>query len=412
MNILEPSRAAVEPREGQPRFHVPALDGVRGLAILMVLLFHLNGHIQYRFLDRPAADPLTLFLLHVSNYGWVGVDLFFVLSGFLITGILIDARAAPNYYTAFYARRALRIFPLYFGFLSFCLLVVPSIWPPKTPGFASAVEHQWYLWLYASNFGEAFKGLKFGPVSHLWSLAVEEHFYLIWPMLVRVCPAKRLALLCALCIVMAPAVRLAFILFGFPGAAHGLMPARLDALGVGGLCAVLVRQAQRSSTRLRFGRALLAGTAVFFGVTYAFALLSGRSGAILNNVFQYGLYASASASLIWFASTGKNADIVTRLLSARPLRVLGKYSYGMYVLHAPMIPILYLALQGLLRLGHFEVRSELATLTLFAVFGIACVFLAAALSFHLFERPFLRLKIRFNYSGRSAPSADSIVASR
>jgi len=191
-----------------------------------------------------------------------------------------------------------------------------------------------------------------------------------------------------------------------------LMPARLDALGVGGLCAVIAREAARSTTRARFGRALLAAAVVFFSATCAFALLSARSGAILNSVFSYGLYASASASLIWFASTGTNANLLTRLLSVRLLRVLGKYSYGMYVLHVPMIPIMYLVLQRLLSLGHFELRSELATLTLFSIFGIACVFLAAALSFHLFERPFLRLKIRFNYSGRSAPAADSIVASR
>jgi peptidoglycan/LPS O-acetylase OafA/YrhL len=84
----------------------------------------------------------------------------------------------------------------------------------------------------------------------------------------------------------------------------------------------------------------------------------------------------------------------------------------MYVFHVPMIPILYLVLQRLARLCHFELRSELATLTLFCIFGSACVFLAAVLSFHLFERPFLKLKIRFNYSARSAPAADSIVASR
>ena len=412
MNILEPSRAAVAPRENHARFHVPVLDGIRGLALLMVLLFHLNGQVQYRFLNRPPTDPLTFILLRVSNFGWVGVDLFFVLSGFLITGILIDARSAPNYYSAFYARRALRIFPLYFGFVSFCLLVVPSVVPPTSAGFSSAVEHQWYLWLYVSNFGAALKGIKFGPLSHLWSLAVEEHFYLIWPVLVRVFPAKRLPLLCALCIVVAPAVRLTLTLVGLPGAGHVLMPARLDALGLGGLCAVIARDTKLSATRARFGRALLAASAVFFSATCAFAMLNPRSGEILSSVFSYSLYASASASLIWFASIAKSANLMTRLLSVRPLRVLGKYSYGMYVLHVPMVPILYLALQRLLRLGNFEVRSELAMLTLFPIFGIACVFLAAALSFHLFERPFLRLKIRFNYSDRSAPTADSIVASR
>ena len=155
--------------------HVPELDGVRGLAILMVLLYH------FRHGYPPMLRELDKKIL---GLGWSGVDLFFVLSGFLISGILLDTMEARNYYWSFYGRRILRIFPLYliavFGYFQ---VLVPLAAHFRHPTLSGASREIWF-WLHASNFpaAEAYKE-KFLP--HFWSLSVEEQFYLMWPLLIR-----------------------------------------------------------------------------------------------------------------------------------------------------------------------------------------------------------------------------------
>ena len=158
--------------------HMPALDGVRGLAVLMVLGFHFIS----------AATPVNIAekaVVRLASYGANGVELFFVLSGFLITGILYDARHKPNYFRNFYMRRALRIFPLYYGVLVLVFFVAPLI-----PLFQGAeldylLDRQAWAWLYAINLYIAKEGTwSFSYLQHFWSLAVEEHFYLFWPFVV------------------------------------------------------------------------------------------------------------------------------------------------------------------------------------------------------------------------------------
>jgi peptidoglycan/LPS O-acetylase OafA/YrhL len=156
------ARATVEPEHcAVPSgVHIPALDGLRGMAILAVMAFHFGlGAIPY-------AGGLF-------SAGWAGVDLFFVLSGFLITGILSDARGLPSFFTSFYARRALRIFPLYFGVLAVVFLTIPKVLPTAAVHFQGP-GGQRPFWLYYSNFAVYFYGWPAHPVSHFWSLAVEE----------------------------------------------------------------------------------------------------------------------------------------------------------------------------------------------------------------------------------------------
>ncbi|HEY5377172.1 MAG TPA: acyltransferase, partial [Polyangiaceae bacterium] len=223
-----------------------------------MLLFHMNMHVHaYRFHSAPAKQAAARALLAITDRGWVGVDLFFVLSGFLITRILVDARTSTNYYRVFYARRALRIFPLYFSVLVLGLVVVPSLAHITSAGYTSAVQHQWYLWTYCSNIGSSF-GVEFGPFSHFWSLAVEEHFYLLWPFLVRISPPKRLAPICIVCIFGALVARLALIHAGLPVAAGWLTPSRVDAFGFGGLAAVVADGVTNTKWRRLFGRAIFA----------------------------------------------------------------------------------------------------------------------------------------------------------
>src|SRR5262245_4715813 len=131
------------------------------------------------------------------GWGWVGVDLFFVLSGFLITGILFDAKEKERYFRNFYVRRALRIFPLYYAVLALTLLVVPWLTPNLAPDFQPATSAQAWLWLYAANVLQAYEGSWcLGPLNHFWSLAIEEHFYLAWPAVIYLASRRMAMRLC------------------------------------------------------------------------------------------------------------------------------------------------------------------------------------------------------------------------
>ena len=164
------------------RQHLPVLDGLRTLAILLVMLFHF-------FQARPLpAAPVIRELTKLTALGQTGVDLFFVLSGFLITGILLDARGKQNALKVFYFRRVLRIFPLYYAYLIVAFLVLPAFHAASHVTYSN----QWWFWFYCQNIQATFAASfpTTGP-GHFWSLAVEEHFYLIWPFIVlRLSPAR------------------------------------------------------------------------------------------------------------------------------------------------------------------------------------------------------------------------------
>src|SRR5579863_9160491 len=214
--------------------HVRAYDGLRGIAIVLVLLRHLGEDLPARRLGGVVDAAL--------NAGWLGVDVFFVLSGFLITGILLDARgdeAQPSegYFLRFYARRALRIFPLYYLFLAVTIFIAR---PPMPHG-------TWWYWSYTSNVLIARHGWPEGlwETGHLWSLAVEEQFYLVWPAIIAWTPRRRLPVLCVAIIVGAIAVRIALIHQGAALGAYVLTPARADTLAVGAALAIALRSGPR-----------------------------------------------------------------------------------------------------------------------------------------------------------------------
>jgi peptidoglycan/LPS O-acetylase OafA/YrhL len=164
--------------------HLPALDGLRGIAILLVMAFH-------RVLLHPGSLERSL-LGRLGLCGWVGVDLFFVLSGFLITGILFDTKDRPDYFRRFYFRRTVRIFPLYYGFLLGVLgLGVALQATGRSPfGWGDFWRNQLVLWTYTTNLAFAAAGEWYAlapmlTLTSLWSLAIEEQFYLVWPLLIR-----------------------------------------------------------------------------------------------------------------------------------------------------------------------------------------------------------------------------------
>ncbi|MGH9886362.1 MAG: acyltransferase family protein, partial [bacterium] len=190
---------------------VPALDGVRGAAILLVLAHNLNPFEGGRLVDQGVSLAF--------NFGWVGVQLFFVLSGYLISGILLDSREAPGYYRAFFGRRVLRIFPLYYGMLLVCLVILPALGLAPAALLADRAHSVW-LWTYLINWVEPF-GVPVAAFPHFWSLAVEEQFYLVLaPLIVgglTVLRGRRLPMMSAL-----GAIAAASFVDGWLSSAHGI----------------------------------------------------------------------------------------------------------------------------------------------------------------------------------------------
>ena len=226
-------RSRTEGSPTLPRGHIPALDALRGVAVLAVLLYHFGSHTA----PEGTVGRLTSTLLRL---GGSGVDLFFVLSGFLITGILYDSKGRGRYFRDFYVRRSLRIFPLYYVVLIGGLLVLPALGVGVDAGPAS--DRPW-LWVYGTNAVQATRGAYvFGWFDHFWSLAVEEHFYLVWPLVIAAL-GRRAAMGASLgCVATAVVSRWALVANGDHAiAAYVATPCRLDALAVGAFLALAAR---------------------------------------------------------------------------------------------------------------------------------------------------------------------------
>lgn len=369
---------------------IPALDGVRGIAIVLVLLHNLSPF------DGWAHGPEHLAAL-LLNPGWIGVQLFFVLSGFLITGILLDTRSSPNYYRAFIGRRVLRIFPLYYATL-FAFFVILPLFGPTAAAVVGRSQHQIFLWTYVVNFTEPF-GLGVVAFAHFWSLAVEEQFYLVWPLVVRFCTPRRVLRIGVGLAVVALASRVALRAMGAsPEMAYEFTFCRMDALAMGAAVAALQRfdggvvafVKHRGKLAAACGALLVVG----FFVTNAYARTT-----VLSQTLGYSLIGVAFAALVAAAVgdhfMGKGG--LGHALSNPVLRTFGKYSYGIYVFH----PLLRLVGQSVLRrTGH--VPTSLGVGLAYIAVMIAATFGLAYLSYQLFERHFLKLKRHFQPSDELA----------
>lgn len=357
--------------------HIRQLDAVRGLAILLVILHNESSIFPSLHLERLFAN------------GWMGVDLFFVLSGFLITGILVDTRQAEGYFKNFYARRCLRIWPLYASLIVFMFVIVPLLRPSETRTVFDKSSPWWAYPLFLQNFLVPNPTGAAGPLAVTWSLAIEEQFYLVWPWIVRYSSLARLRRLAIFVIGLSPALRL-YLSFHDVNLYTNVF-CRLDGLMAGALLALFVR----SDTLLpsRFVRKAWIVLAV--AVPLAFA-----SEAVDARWIVFSLSAVASASFVYLALFSTQGWL-ERVLTNRFVVYTGTISYGLYLLHK--IPF------DMAKTFHLDRHPLLAFPIL-----LAASYAMAALSWNLLEKPFLKLKQYFEakpaISGRANRGLAAVTA--
>jgi peptidoglycan/LPS O-acetylase OafA/YrhL len=380
---------------------MPALDGLRGVAILMVMAFHLYG-LVYVLDGRWHRGAVDLWVGRGFGIGWVGVDLFFVLSGFLITGILLDAKGTTTYFRSFYARRVLRIFPLYYAFIIFMLVIAPRF---DLGDSASLRENQFWYWTYLTNIGFSFDGLAspapFGNAHvHLWSLAVEEQFYLVWPFVVLALDRRKLTVV-ALAMIPAALLFRVFLNSDFApegvraNAAYGLMPARFDTLALGALIAIALRGDPGLEPLRRYAGPVIAAAGA--GLVALFVTQDGIS-FIDPDIQSIGYTAIAAlfAATLLIVLTARPEGMLHRTLVLHPLRAIGKYSYALYVVHPVVSQTMAREIAERYDLP-LVFGSQIPISIAVALGSGAVAFAVAWLSWQLLERHFLALKRFFPY---------------
>lgn len=372
---------------------MPALDGLRGVAILLVLMLH--------FVILKPTSPTTGWLRAITGVGWMGVDLFFVLSGFLITGILHRTKGSEGWLRKFYARRALRIFPLYFAFIGGYVVLLPRLMPGH-PSVAVLLENQAWFWTYTSNFLMAFEGLSATPLytTAMWSLAIEEQFYLAWPLCVLLLGRDALLRLCVGMVCSAVLFRCGLLVFGAPLAAYVLPFARMDSLAIGAFVALAGAGAGGLEPLVRQARPLGWSVAAILGAAFVAQGELGHFTVFMQTV-GYTLVAILFAVVVLHAAA-RQESWAGRVGRLRCLRFLGTYSYGIYVLHNPVRLVLHQA--GLNPKTTVAAGDpQLAPVLLYLSLGVAGSVALAVASWHLFERPVLRLKRHFEYTSAPPP---------
>ncbi len=363
--------------------HISSLDGVRGIAILMVVVFHAR----------------------LANYGWLGVQLFFVLSGFLITGILWKERVSANTlgfkFKKFWTRRALRIFPLYFGYLlALGVVYVLFHFPPYYLKFIP------YLLTYTFNYTRTLPLWQDNPLfTQLWSLCVEEQFYIVFPFIIFLCPPRFTKIFMLSVIVLAPFIRLAltrhYLGEGVSALTAGDATCRntlshMDAFFLGGLIPVFrLGERVRRPTAWFFAFlavALGAGLANFLAsprqFSYFFEL--GYPQFSIRNAFEMWGYTCADALFAAFILLviSRPAARLPRVLSAPWLVRIGQVSYGMYVFNLAV----WMYFFDRLRVGG---EQPIWFLMLLFIPYLLIVYGLAELSYRFYEVRFIRLKDRF-----------------
>jgi peptidoglycan/LPS O-acetylase OafA/YrhL len=378
-----PSSADLAPKTGPvtkvDHTRVPELDGIRAIAIWMVLV----AHIFYGWAVVDGTfNHIPGFVLQIIGHGWLGVDLFFVLSGFLITGILLDSREKNHYFRNFYARRILRIMPLYFA-----VVIVFFIF------YSHTREYFLLSTFFAANLANLFGvAVPHGP-GILWSLAVEEHFYLLWPLLVFLLDRRKLTILALFIIVATPIARGLAVAHGMPidAAVYVYSWFRFDGLALGGLLAIWVRSPKAIPANSYRLAALFVGLSVVITVVGApFGLnQKGVLGTALR--FNQAQFVFAAFLLVALILQGSR---LTAFLRTPIARLSGGLSYCIYLIHLALGDG-YQALVQRFNLHPIATFGNLGDVLVRGLFIILASFGIAMLSKRFLEEPFLRLKRYF-----------------
>ena len=370
--------AATEPKALVER--EDALDGLRGAALVLVMVAHL-----YRF------EPSNAFLHWLNRLfgsGWMGVDLFFALSGFLITRLLLAERDSPTRYRDFYMRRALRIMPAYYAYLLLVFLLLrPDLAKDWALTFALFAQN---LVLVGNDGVGPWRGL-----DHLWSISVEEQFYLLWPLLLYRIPQQHLRWFCLTVIALAWPLKLLLLRGDWPLAFYVIPASRMDVLAAGALAAVLWGQLAPNALFWKLLGPSLLG--MFLLLIVLFFELEGfgmHKPGVMAAISV--LLAPALAGLVLAASQARRFPLLCRVLRVKPLFFLGRYSYGIYLTHLAWAEAVHAPLHRAL-LQYLPVNATVL------LSGSAILLLAigsSLLSYHLIEEPALRLKRLFTPARR------------
>jgi peptidoglycan/LPS O-acetylase OafA/YrhL len=394
---------------GPGQGHIPELDGLRGIACLSIVIAHCIGNVL-----QPSAIVLwpEAIWLTLRHFLWGGVDLFFVLSGFLIGGILIDHRGARNFFAAFWTRRAGRILPVLLivvGSYSLLLAVQPHINAPFLSSWLLAppmYSPLWYL-TFTQTIPMAMTGWGPGWLAVTWSLAVEEQFYLLFPFLVYMLPQRRLAVVMASLAILAPLCRGLVHHYVEGQAYYILLPCRMDGLSLGVLVAIAVRNPDLLA-RLRAYRRPLDVAMWFFAVLIVSNLFATwsvdiRPASPLAADMVFTLVYSALA--LFFALCILRIFLqprgpYRRFLAWQPLTWFGLISYGLYMYHLPVSGLVHGLLFG--QAPRVDSWREVVV----ALLVVAIATFLAALSYHFVETPIRRLAQRVTFKSPADQTTD------
>ncbi len=343
--------------------HIPSLDGIRGLAVLLVVAFH--------YIERRGTGVLGI----AASAGWIGVDIFLVLSGYLITSILFEQRGSEHFFRNFYIRRALRLFPLYYFILAIILIFSPLLhihWQPAHLAFL------FYSANYVMPFDHSLAAA--GPFNlfHTWTLSLEEQFYLLWPWLVGnlALSRKRLIQICIAGMIIAPIVRFVLLSRHLPDwLVAGGLPTRMDTLLLGSALALIPLPSLRTAKLVAFITAVLMALVVWWAHSLFFLTYPMQTVG-------YSVLAFLCASILVLSRYP--TTFVCKLASLKTLRFYGRYSYGLYLWH-------YLFSDQFWRIrGWFAIRIPnpllSSTISFFIILSLST--LIAVASYRLIEERF------------------------
>lgn len=376
------------------RTNMPELDSLRGIAILVVVLYHAFYWIIINYHSLSVFNGLGKLIILSTSGGWLGVHLFFVLSGFLISGILLDTKDRPDYFRRFYFRRALRILPAYIALLVLLLVVGSIQWP-------FLVISLFFLSNFAVLFGLS---VQYAP---LWTLAVEEQFYLFWPQAVRRLSKKSLVIFAILVVVLTTVLRFIAV---FTGHKQGLTIYTWflsDGFALGALMAIYLRSKYATRRKVFHMGLTLVGVGFCTMVVGApFGILTHETtlGSILQFVPWYTIFAG---TILLFLIIGTSK--LKHFVLSGWLRYLGYISYGLYLIHFFIFSEIDLFTQMMFPTVNVLMHTTISGLIIRFVMGAGISIVVASLSRKYFEAFFLRLKNKKQSvratSGQVAPEA-------